>query len=187
MLIVGLGNIGLKYKNTYHNTGFMVMDKLADKLNIKFTISECKAKTAVVYKNGEKIILAKPTTYMNLSGEAVRELLGKYHMTHDDLVIIYDDVDIPLGTLRLRTEGSAGTHNGMRNIIDCIGAGDFKRIRVGTGADRGEVPLMSFVLSKVAGDNKKLLDDATDRASDALLELIEGNTFEQIMQKYNKH
>lgn len=186
MLIIGLGNIGLKYKNTYHNVGFMVMDKLVKKLNTKFNKSECKSKTAVVYKGGKKIIIAKPTTYMNLSGQAVRELIGKHHKSVNEIVIVYDDVDISAGLLRLRFEGSGGTHNGMKNIIECLNTNSFKRIRVGIGVERGEVPLMNFVLSKISGENKQLIDDAIERSCDALIELIEGKTFEQVMQKYNK-
>lgn len=185
MLILGLGNVGLKYRGTYHNMGFNVVDKLAKMLNAKFNTTECKAKTAVVYMNGEKLVLAKPTTYMNLSGEAVRELMGKYRLAHEDMVVVYDDVDIPVGTLRLRESGSAGSHNGMRSIIECIGDGDFKRVRVGTGFDRGDVPLVSMVLSKVTGENKVYTDAATDKAADALYEYIKNGEFGRIMQKYN--
>ncbi|MEG1613602.1 MAG: aminoacyl-tRNA hydrolase [Clostridia bacterium] len=185
MLIIGLGNVGLKYKGTYHNMGFEVLDKLAKKLNTKFTTTECKSKTAVVYLRGQKIILAKPTTFMNLSGEAVRELIGKYKKDATEFIVIYDDIDIPVGTLRLRTDGSGGTHNGMKNIIECINTKEFKRIRVGTGFDRGEVPLVSVVLSKVCGENKKLIDGATDRACDALMDFVDGMEFERVMQQFN--
>lgn len=185
MLIVGLGNVGLNYRGTYHNMGFVVADKLAKQLDTKFTHTECKAKTAVCYVNGKKIIIAKPTTYMNLSGEAVRELIGKYKVDIDDVVVVYDDIDIPVGTLRLRNDGSAGTHNGMRNIIELLGRADFKRIRVGTGFDRGEVPLYNMVLSKVSGDNKALTDASTDKAAEALCEFVRNENFDKIMQEYN--
>ncbi len=185
MLIVGLGNVGLNYRGTYHNMGFAVVDKLAKQLNTKFTHTECKAKTAVCNINGERVVIAKPTTYMNLSGEAVRELMGKYKIPVSELVVVYDDVDIPVGTLRLRESGSAGTHNGMRNIVELIGRTDFKRIRVGTGFEHGEVPLYNVVLSKVAGENKKLTDDSTDKAAEALEELLRTNDFEKIMREYN--
>ena len=186
MIIIGLGNVGLNYKNTYHNLGFCVVDKLAKMLNLKFNTTECNAKTAVTYVDGKKLVLAKPTTYMNLSGESARELLGKYHATHEDLVVVYDDVDIPIGTLRLRQEGSGGTHNGMKNIVDCIGGRDFKRIRVGIGFDHGEIPLMNVVIAKISGGNKKLLEDSTERAAEALMDYIRSNDFEKVMQQYNK-
>lgn len=185
MLIIGLGNIGLKYRGTYHNMGFAVADKLAKQLNVRFTHTECKAKTAVCNVNGERVIIAKPVTYMNLSGEAVRELMGKYKCGLSDIVVVYDDIDIPIGTLRLRYEGSAGTHNGMKNIIMCIGSTEFKRIRVGTGFFHGQVPLYDVVLSKVEGENKKLTDASTDRAADALHALLKGQAFENIMGDYN--
>lgn len=185
MLIVGLGNIGLKYRNTYHNIGFMVADNLAKQLNTKFTHTECKAKTAVCNVNGQRVVIAKPTTYMNLSGESVRELMGKYKCTLDDIIVVYDDVDIPIGTLRLRFEGSAGTHNGMRNICELINSKSFKRIRIGTGFSHENVPLYNVVLSKLEGENKKLIEDSTMRASKAILEFLQGQTFENIMQKYN--
>lgn len=186
MIIIGLGNVGLNYKNTYHNLGFCVVDKLAKMLNLKFTTTECNAKTAVTYVGGKKLVLAKPTTYMNLSGESVRELLGKYHATHEEFVVVYDDVDIPVGSLRLRKEGSAGTHNGMKSVVECIGGTDFKRVRVGIGFDHGEIPLMNVVLSKISGENKKLLENATDQAAQALMEFIRTNEFEKVMQNYNK-
>lgn len=185
MLIVGLGNTGLKYKNTYHNCGFAVVDKLADMLNVKFSKTECRAKTATAQKNGERIVIAKPQTYMNLSGEAVRELMGKYRETADSLLVIYDDADIPAGHIRLRKEGSGGTHNGMRNIIELIGTSDFKRVRIGIGNDRG-LPLIDFVLQKVGSEDKPLLNDAVSRAADAIFAFITGADFERVMQQYNK-
>lgn len=185
MIIVGLGNVGLNYRGTFHNMGFEVVDKLAEKLNTKFTHTECKAKTAVCNVGGERVIIAKPTTFMNLSGEAVRELMGKYKADVSEIVVVYDDVDIPVGTLRLREAGSAGTHNGMRNIVEILGTTDFRRIRIGTGFERGEVPLYNIVLSKVTGEKKKLTDLSTDKAAEALAEFLSNKDFEKIMREYN--
>lgn len=186
MLIIGLGNAGLKYRNTYHNIGFAVADKLAKQLNTRFTHTECKSKTAVCNVNGERVIIAKPTTYMNLSGEAVRELIGKYSASAEDTVIIYDDVDLPVGVVRLRASGSAGTHNGMRNIISLIGRDDFKRVRIGTGFDRGNRPLYDVVLSKIDGENKTILDDAAERAAEAVRDYLTCGDFEAVMRRYSK-
>ena len=167
MIIIGLGNKGLQYKNTYHNMGFDVADKLAKKLGVKFSHTECRAKTAVTNVNGRKI----------------RELMGKYRETADGIVVIYDDIDIALGTLRARSSGSAGTHNGMRNIVDCLnGNTSFRRIRVGTGFDRGETPLYNVVLSKVKGDNKTLTDAATTFAADALYEYVKDGDWDRLMR-----
>ena len=188
MIIIGLGNKGLQYKNTYHNMGFDVADKLAKKLGVKFSHTECRAKTAVTNVNGRKIVIAKPETYMNLSGESVRELMGKYRETADGIVLIYDDIDIALGTLRARSSGSAGTHNGMRNIVDCLnGNTSFRRIRVGTGFDRGEAPLYNIVLSKVKGDNKTLTDAATTFAADALYEYVKDGDWDRLMRTVNAY
>lgn len=185
-IIVGLGNPGTKYKDTYHNMGFKAVEKMAVLLDSKFKTKECKAKTAVAFVGGEKVVLAMPETYMNLSGECVRELLGKYKATAADLVVIYDDIDLPVGRLRLRPEGSGGTHNGMRNIIAEIGSSDFKRIRIGTGDDRGEVPLMDFVLSRVKAEERDALDDAQARAAAAALSYVKDGDFERVMREYNK-
>lgn len=184
-LVVGLGNIGLRYRNTYHNLGFEAADALAKKLHARFNRTECSAKTAVCNVRGERVVIAKPTTYMNLSGEAVAGLLGRYGCGPEDLVVIYDDVDIPLGTLRLRREGGPGTHNGMRNIVERTGHTDFRRVRIGTGFPRGERPLYDVVLSRIQGENKKPAEDAAERAACAVLEMLEGETFDVVMQKYN--
>ena len=123
-LIVGLGNPDDKYKNTFHNLGFMSVDKVADKLGFSFTKTKCRALIAEGNVNGEKIILAKPLTYMNLSGESVRELVSFYKISTADTVVIYDDYDLLKGVIRIRENGSAGTHNGMRNIIQELGRCD---------------------------------------------------------------
>ena len=129
-LVVGLGNPDKKYLNTFHNMGFMCVDKLAQKLGVTFDKGECKAVTAHARVGGEKVIIAKPVTYMNLSGEAVQELCHKYKIEKGNLIVVYDDIDIPMGNIRIRKEGSAGTHNGMRNIIKMISTTDFVRVRL---------------------------------------------------------
>lgn len=186
MIIIGLGNKGLSYKNTYHNMGFDVVSKLAKELGVRFSHTECKAKTAVTNVNGKRVILAKPETYMNLSGESVRELMGKYKETADGIIVIYDDIDIAIGTIRARNAGSAGTHNGMRNIVECLnGNTAFKRIRIGTGFDHGNVPLYNVVLSKVKGENKTLVDASTDFVANELLSFLKDGDFDKLMRNVN--
>lgn len=186
MIIIGLGNKGLSYKNTYHNMGFDVVSKLAKELGVRFSHTECKAKTAVTNVNGKRVVLAKPETYMNLSGESVRELMGKYKETADGIIVIYDDIDIAIGTIRARNAGSAGTHNGMRNIVECLnGNTAFKRIRIGTGFDYGNVPLYNVVLSKVKGENKTLVDASTDFVANELLSFLKDGDFDKLMRNVN--
>ena len=186
MIIIGLGNKGLSYKNTYHNMGFDVVSKLAKELGVRFSHTECKAKTAVTNVNGKRVVLAKPETYMNLSGESVRELMGKYKETADGIIVNYDDIDIAIGTIRARNAGSAGTHNGMRNIVECLnGNTAFKRIRIGTGFDHGNVPLYNVVLSKVKGENKTLVDASTDFVANELLSFLKDGDFDKLMRNVN--
>ena len=186
MIIIGLGNKGLSYKNTYHNMGFDVVSKLAKELGVRFSHTEGKAKTAVTNVNGKRVVLAKPETYMNLSGESVRELMGKYKETADGIIVIYDDIDIAIGTIRARNAGSAGTHNGMRNIVECLnGNTAFKRIRIGTGFDHGNVPLYNVVLSKVKGENKTLVDASTDFVANELLSFLKDGDFDKLMRNVN--
>ncbi len=183
-LIVGLGNPDKKYLNTFHNMGFMCVDRLAQKLGASFTKGECKSVTAHTIVKGQKVIIAKPVTYMNLSGQAVVELVNKYKIEKGNLVVVYDDVDIPMGNLRIRKEGSAGTHNGMRNIIQLLGTEDFVRFRVGI---KKETPmaLIDFVLSQLTEDDHSILDKTHDQVAEALEMFVNGEDIDKVMQKYN--
>ena len=183
-LVVGLGNPEKKYFNTFHNMGFMVVDRLVEKLNVSFTKGECRAVTAHAKINGEKVIIAKPVTYMNLSGEAVQELCHKYKIEKGHLIVVYDDIDIPIGKLRIRVNGSAGTHNGMRNIVQMISTDDFPRVRVGIGKDT-QLPLVDYVLSQVTDDDHTALDTVLDQAAQALYDFVHGEPIDTVMQKYN--
>ncbi len=190
ILVVGLGNPGMKYKNTYHNVGFMALDALAKRLKVKFDKTECDARTCKGNYKGVEYVLAKPETYMNLSGEAVKKLVARYDVdVAHDLIVCYDDVDLPIGKLRIREEGSAGTHNGMRNIVKELYTQDFKRVRIGTKTEQlaqKEVELIDFVLSKVDFDNKQVLQGAIDKADDAILALIEGLDIQRVQEIANK-
>lgn len=190
MLVVGLGNPGMKYKNTYHNVGFMVVDALCKKLKVKPDKDECDALTCKANYGGVDFVVAKPQTFMNLSGEAVKKLVRKYCVDEkSELVVCYDDVDLPIGKLRVREEGSAGTHNGMRNIVALIGTQEFKRVRVGTKTEhlaQHEVQLIDFVLSKVDFESKQILQGAIDNAVEALLDIVAGVDIQRIQEKVNR-
>ena len=147
MLIVGLGNPGKEYETTFHNMGFLAIDALAERLNKKIKKAECSALTSTFSVGGETVVLAKPLTYMNLSGQAVKSLLKKYGMTPDELIVLYDDLDIDRFSVRARKFGSGGTHNGMKNIIFELKTEQFKRIRLGIG--KTDVPVKDYVLSRI--------------------------------------
>ena len=184
-LIAGLGNPGREYENTKHNIGFITVDHLASTHEIKVKKIKHKALTGEGFISGEKVMLLKPQTYMNLSGESIKNAVDYYDIDPADLIIIYDDVDIPMGSLRIRKKGSAGTHNGMRSVIRLLGFDDFPRIRIGIGADRGEIPLANYVLGGFKDkDEVKLMEAAVINAASAIEELL-NNGIDHAMQKYN--
>ncbi|MCH5164238.1 MAG: aminoacyl-tRNA hydrolase [Clostridiales bacterium] len=171
-IVVGLGNCEAKYAHTHHNMGFLVVECLAARLGIKFKTRECDSLTARTYIKGEPVILAEPQTYMNLSGIAVKQLLAKYKCESKDLIVAYDDIDLPRYALRVRAKGSAGTHNGMRSIIDKIATEDFPRVRVGIGRPPLGVPLADFVLSEVPLKDREQMVATIESAADEITKLI---------------
>ena len=173
-IVVGLGNYGDKYAHTFHNMGFLAVERIAEKLNLKFSKKECDSLVAEGYRNGEKIILAKPLTYMNLSGVAVKQLLGKYKASPTDLVVLFDDLDIERASVRVRLKGSAGTHNGMRNIVEKIGSTDFARVRIGIGPKPTLIPLVDFVLMDIPKNERPAFSEAFDKASDEVITWLDG-------------
>lgn len=183
-LIVGLGNIGREYENTRHNAGFMVIDKLASKLNVSFDQSKFKASLAITNVNGEKVILMKPSTYMNLSGEAVLECINFYKIAVDDILIIHDDMDLPVGSVRLRMQGSGAGQKGMKNIIDLLHTTQIKRIRMGIGRDQN-IDVINYVLGKFRKDEIDIFNEACDWASNGAYEFI-SKPFMEVMNKYNR-
>lgn len=191
IVIVGLGNPGAKYKRTYHNIGFMIADCLAKKLKIRFTKKECDSDTIKGTYKGTDFVLAKPETFMNLSGTAVKQLVKKYDCNvSEELMICYDDVDLPTGKTRLREDGSAGSHNGMRNIVAELNTTEFKRLRVGIRNDKinnKEIELIDLVLSKVDYEDKEKLEKGIEKAADALIRFIEGDDFQRISETVNKN
>ena len=184
-LIVGLGNPEEKYAKTFHNLGFLAAGDCAVLLNTKFKKKECEASVAEAYINGEKILLARPLTYMNASGRAVKQLMKKYKLNKDELVVIYDDYDLPKGHVRIRPAGSAGTHNGMRSVIAELGFSDFTRIRIGIRDEESEIPLINYVLSEVRKEDYELFSAATMRAAEAAVALARGEKTDTVMGKYN--
>ena len=184
-LIVGLGNPGAEYEHTRHNVGFDVLTLLSEKLNAPITKRKTNALLGEAQLDGEKVILCKPQTYMNLSGEAVRDLMQWYKLEPEQLVVIYDDIDLAPGWLRIRKDGGPGTHNGMRSIVSCIGATDFPRVRVGTGGKPPQYDLADWVLSHYnTPEERQTAYDAYNLAADAVLELLRGG-INSAMNKYN--
>lgn len=183
-LIIGLGNIGKEFENTVHNMGFMVIDKVADELNIQIKKNMCSSLVGEGNIGGEKFILAKPTTYMNASGIAVKSLVKKYNIdTKKDLIIISDDIDLPVSAVRVRLKGSAGTHNGLRSIVEHMQDTEFPRLRIGVGARPEYMSLSDFVLSKVK--DIKTQEIGLEKGKEACLMFLEGKSFDQIMQSVN--
>ncbi len=182
-MIVGLGNPGRLYMKTRHNMGFMTVDVLADRLGVRMDRLRFKAKIGEGRIGTEKVILVKPQTYMNLSGDAVRPLVEYYKIQPDHLILVYDDVDLPLGRTRIRPSGSSGTHNGMRSVIYQLQFDNFPRVRIGLGP-HGDIPLDKFVIGNWTELERPELAKAVLRAADAC-ETIVTEGVDAAMQKYN--
>ncbi len=184
-LIVGLGNPGAKYQFTRHNTGFNAVEVLAQRLEIRLDKLKCKARIGEGRLGDERVVLAQPQTYMNLSGESVRELLNWYKCPLEHMIVIYDDIDLPPGRIRIRAKGSAGTHNGMRNIIYQLGRDDFPRVRIGIGRQPEGWDLADYVISEYrTAEERKIAFDAYMRAAEAVEKIIKGD-FEGAMRDCN--
>ena len=184
-LIVGLGNIGSRYEGTYHNMGFMAVEKAAKQLGVKFKKRQGFALTAEAFSGGERVILAKPETFMNSSGDAVKCLAGIFKPEPDNILVIYDDIDLPAGKIRIRPSGSAGSHNGMKSVIERLGTESFPRVRIGIGAPPEYTPLVDYVLSEPDKQTAALLKEAVERAADAVTDFIKFTPIADLMQKYN--
>ncbi|HHZ02160.1 MAG TPA: aminoacyl-tRNA hydrolase [Tissierellia bacterium] len=182
-LIVGLGNPGKEYAGTRHNAGYEVVELLAERLNVKLNKLKFNSVYGETFINGEKVLLVKPVTYMNRSGIAVSEIMNFYKIPIDKLIVIYDDIDIPLGTLRIRQKGSSGTHNGMKSIIKSIGSEEFPRIRVGIGRN-DNMDLADYVLQKFSSSERDEILSIIEKAAEAVIEVIETN-IDSAMQKFN--
>ncbi|MDP4093798.1 MAG: aminoacyl-tRNA hydrolase [Bacillota bacterium] len=171
-VIAGLGNPGLKYSNTRHNVGFDTVDLLAYKNNIKVSKVKHKALIGDGEIGGRRILLVKPQTFMNLSGESIREIMEWYKVPGSRLIIIYDDIDLPLGKVRIRPKGSSGTHNGMKSILYQIQTDDFPRIRIGIGKPSENWDLADYVLGRFNEEDRKLINNSIVLAADAATEIV---------------
>ena len=184
-VVVGLGNPDKKYLNTLHNMGFMAVDKIAEKLGASFDKKGFKGEYLITNVNGEKVIILKPQTYMNLSGESVVAVMNFYKVSSQNLIVIYDDLDINIGSLRIRKNGSAGTHNGMRNIVSLLGTTEFPRMRVGIKPENDSRGIIDYVLSDMKQVDKERFNDVLDKTADAVISLLKGNSLDVVMNKYN--
>lgn len=185
-IIVGLGNPGPDYRNTRHNMGFDTITVLANKYNISTDFVKHKAMCGKGIIDGNKVVLAMPTTYMNLSGESVRALVDFYKIdVANELIVIYDDIDLDPGALRIRKSGSAGGHNGMKNIVQHLGTNDFIRVRVGVGAKPKGYDLADYVLGHFTKDERVEIDKALEIAAESVCTIM-NEGIDKAMNKYNK-
>ena len=183
--IVGLGNPGDKYRYTRHNAGFMALDYFAAAHNISINKIKHKAVVGEGLIGQEKVVLAKPQTYMNLSGESVLELMNWYKEDISRLIVVYDDVDLPVGRIRIRPEGSSGTHNGMKSIIYLLNTDKFPRVRIGIGKQPDYMDLADYVLGKFQDEEIPLMEEAVKKSALAIEEIIK-NGVSSAMNKYNR-
>lgn len=182
-MIAGLGNPGKEYERTRHNTGFMVIDNLADRLSLRLDNNKFNALYTKIRISGEEVLIVKPQTFMNLSGEAIAQLAAYYRITPAEVLIIYDDFDLPLGKIRLRDKGSGGNHNGMKNIVLMLGTNEIKRIRIGLGRDR-LIEQRDYVLGRFSEAEAKVLKQTVGTVTDALID-FPAMSFADLMNKYN--
>lgn len=177
-IVAGLGNPGMTYAKTWHNCGYMAAEMLSQKLGVRVNKAKFKSAYGESFYKGIKIHILKPETYMNLSGRAIRDAAEYYKIPPTRILVFFDEIDLPLGTVRLRMKGSSGTHNGMKSVIYELGSENFPRIRFGFGPLPEHIDLRTYVLSKVGGNEEKELFSALDRGTDAALILISGNVDE---------
>lgn len=185
-IIAGLGNPTLQYEGTRHNVGFDVIDAIADKYNISVDGRKNRAYIGKGVIEGQKVILAKPQTYMNLSGESIRGLVDYYKIdVEEELIVIYDDISLDVGQLRIRKKGSAGGHNGMKNILSNLGTDVFRRVKVGVGEKPKKYDLADYVLSHFTKEERVQMEEGYKKAVHAIEMLLQGET-EAAMNEYNR-
>ncbi|MGI5949674.1 aminoacyl-tRNA hydrolase [Peptoniphilus sp.] len=185
-IIVGLGNPGKKYEATRHNVGFRTIDTLADKLNIKVNKIKFKGLLGEGRIADEKVILLKPQTFMNNSGESIVEVLNFYKLQPKDVFVIADDIDIEFAQLKIKKNGSAGTHNGLKSIVNLTGSKDFARFKIGVGKKHPNEDLASFVLSNFPAKDKKHIDACIEACADAVIEAVTDG-IDRAMNNYNNN
>lgn len=184
-IIAGLGNLGKEYKNTRHNIGFDVIDVIAEKHNISVIEKKHKAIIGKGVIAGTKVILAKPLTYMNLSGESLREIIDYYKVDPtQELIVLSDDISLNPGNIRIRKKGSAGGHNGLKNIIAQLGTDQFMRVKMGVGEKPKGYDLADYVLGHFTGDERKIMDEAAKSAEEAVCMMLQGQV-DAAMNRFN--
>ena len=184
-LIVGLGNPGEKYAATRHNVGFWVIDRLAERWQIPVNQSKWKGLTGSGRVMGERVVLLKPMTYMNLSGESVRPACDWLKCDIEDVAVICDDLDLPPGQLRLRKKGSSGGHRGLESLIEHLGTNEFKRVRIGIGHPADRMPVVDYVISPFTREERPLIEEAVERAAEAIHQWVV-STFDEAMNRFNR-
>lgn len=185
-IIVGLGNPGIAYRKSRHNAGFNAIDVLADRWRIRVAKRGLSGIYGEGFVGGERVVLVKPQTYMNLSGDCVQRVMHFFKVQEKNLIVLYDDIDLPVGSLRIRANGSAGTHNGMRSVIACVGSENVPRVRIGVGG-HGDAALRDYVLGKPGQEEFRLLTDAFARAAEAAELILAGDIAKAQMQFNKKH
>lgn len=183
-LIVGLGNPEDKYSNTRHNMGFDVINELSKECDIKVSKSKFDAFYGMGEINGKKVILAKPQTYMNLSGESIIEFKKFYKLSNKNIIVIYDDMDLNIGDIRLKAKGGPGTHNGMKSVVDNLNTEEFIRVRVGIGTPKYKDDIINYVLEQIPKREREILDESIIKAKDSIIEILE-NGIDRAMNKFN--
>lgn len=183
-LIVGLGNPEPEYIMTRHNMGFDAINLVAQKYNIEFNKKDFEGVYGVGNIEGEKVILLKPQTYMNLSGEAIIKYKDFYKIPSENIIVIYDDIDVDIGKIKIRKKGGPGTHNGMKSVVEELQTEDFPRIRVGIGKPMFKEMMIGYVLQKLQGEERDILNDSTKKAADAVCDIITYG-IDKAMNMYN--
>ena len=183
-LIVGLGNPEPEYSNTRHNMGFDVINKISESSNIKVSKSKFDALYGMGEINNKKVILLKPQTYMNLSGESVIKFKKFYKISNKNIIVIYDDIDLKIGDIRLKPKGSSGTHNGMKSVIKNLKTEDFIRVRVGIGTPKHKEDIINYVIGAIPKREKEVLEQSIKKAAQSVIEILE-NGIDVAMNKFN--
>lgn len=183
--IVGLGNIGKRFELTKHNIGFEVIDYMLEQNQFKLDKQKYKGAYTIEHLAGEKVMFIEPMTMMNLSGDAVGPLMKYYNIDVDDLLVLYDDLDLPQGEIRLRQKGSAGGHNGMKSIIQALGTNEFKRIRIGVDRPSNGMSIVDYVLQKFSKQEMETMNNVIEHSARAVEAYIESSRFDRVMNEFN--
>ena len=183
-LIVGLGNPEPEYSNTRHNMGFDVINKISEMSNIKVSKKKFDAFYGVGEINSNKVILVKPQTFMNLSGESIIKFKKFYKIQNKNIIVIYDDMDLSVGTIRIKAKGSAGTHNGMKSVVENLKTEEFLRVRVGIGVPENKEDTINYVIGKIPKRETEIIEKAQEKAAQSIFEILE-NGIDSAMNKFN--